>query len=152
MPFVVDADGLNAFAGDADALADRKTEAVLTPHLGELARLIGGHDDDRLAAARALAGRADAVALVKGSRTVVAAPDAVRAHQPDRLARARHGRDRGRAHRHDRRAAGSRDCNRSTPRGPARTSRAGGYPRGRDFGEGTLAGDVAEPCPPRSTS
>jgi ADP-dependent NAD(P)H-hydrate dehydratase / NAD(P)H-hydrate epimerase len=76
VPFVLDADGLNAFAGDAAAIADRKAEAVVTPHLGELARLTGPNDD-RLVAARDLARRADAVALVKGSRTVVARPDGV---------------------------------------------------------------------------
>jgi ADP-dependent NAD(P)H-hydrate dehydratase / NAD(P)H-hydrate epimerase len=74
VPFVLDADGLNAFAGEAAAIADRKAEAVVTPHLGELARLTGPNDD-RLVAARDLARRADAVALVKGSRTVVARPD-----------------------------------------------------------------------------
>jgi Predicted sugar kinase len=40
VPFVLDADGLNAFAGEADALSDRKSEAVLTPHLGEFSRLM----------------------------------------------------------------------------------------------------------------
>jgi len=39
VPSVIDADALNAFAEDAGALAERKAEAVLTPHLGELARL-----------------------------------------------------------------------------------------------------------------
>jgi hydroxyethylthiazole kinase-like uncharacterized protein yjeF len=74
VPFVLDADGLNAFAGEADTLSDRKSEAVLTPHLGEFSRLMGARDDDdRLASALRLAGRADAVALLKGSRTVVAA-------------------------------------------------------------------------------
>ena len=75
VPFVLDADGLNAFAGEADALADRKSEVVLTPHLGEFSRLMDARDDDRLKAARRLAERADAVALLKGSRTVVAARD-----------------------------------------------------------------------------
>ncbi len=74
VPFVLDADGLNAFAGDADAIADRKAEAILTPHLGELARLTGANED-RLGAARGLATRSSAIALVKGSRTVIARPD-----------------------------------------------------------------------------
>jgi len=63
------------FAGEADALSDRKSEVVLTPHLGEFSRLMDARDDDRLAAARRLAERADAVALLKGSRTVVVARD-----------------------------------------------------------------------------
>jgi len=71
---VLDADGLNAFAGDPDAIADRKADAVLTPHLGELARLIGPVPD-RLEAARTLSERTGAVAVVKGSRSVIARPD-----------------------------------------------------------------------------
>jgi hydroxyethylthiazole kinase-like uncharacterized protein yjeF len=74
VPVVVDADGLNAFAGEPDAIADRKADAILTPHLGELARLDDG-GGDRLTAARRLATRTDAIALVKGSRTVIARPD-----------------------------------------------------------------------------
>jgi NAD(P)H-hydrate epimerase len=78
VPSVVDADALTAFAGGASGLADRKADAVLTPHAGEFARLTGEEpralESDRLAHARALASSADAVALVKGSRTVVADP------------------------------------------------------------------------------
>jgi hydroxyethylthiazole kinase-like uncharacterized protein yjeF len=74
VPFVLDADGLNAFAGDADAIADRKAEAILTPHLGELARLTGANGD-RLEAARGLAIHSSAIALVKGSRSAIARPD-----------------------------------------------------------------------------
>jgi len=72
-PVVLDADGLNAFAGDAGAIADRKADAVLTPHLGELARL-GIEGVDRLTAARELAASTDAVAVVKGPRSAIAAP------------------------------------------------------------------------------
>jgi NAD(P)H-hydrate epimerase len=77
VPSVLDADGLNAFAGDAGAIADLKADAILTPHLGELARLTGQNGDDRLVAARDLAARADTVALVKGSRTVIARADGI---------------------------------------------------------------------------
>jgi NAD(P)H-hydrate epimerase len=75
-PVVLDADGLNAFAGRLDEVAERASEAVLTPHLGELGRLLGRRvgPADRLGAARELAARAGAVALVKGTRTVVADP------------------------------------------------------------------------------
>ena len=41
VPVVVDADGLNAFAGRTADLADRKADAILTPHAGEFARLTG---------------------------------------------------------------------------------------------------------------
>jgi ADP-dependent NAD(P)H-hydrate dehydratase / NAD(P)H-hydrate epimerase len=74
VPFVLDADGLNAFAGDAAAIADRKADAVLTPHVGEFVRLMGAAAADRIGAARELSTRARAVALLKGSRTIVADP------------------------------------------------------------------------------
>ena len=90
-PMVVDADGLNALAGsdgepDAPAGAARGTQAaapwpgprVLTPHPGEAARLLGtttgAVQQDRPAAARELARRWGAVAVLKGARTLVAEP------------------------------------------------------------------------------
>jgi NAD(P)H-hydrate epimerase len=73
VPVVLDADGLNAFAGRVDDLVGQKADAVLTPHLGELARLVPV-DGDRLRAARELASVTGAIALVKGSRTVIAEP------------------------------------------------------------------------------
>lgn len=79
VPLVLDADGLNAFAGRAADLADRKSDAVLTPHVGEFARLSGVSArrlaDDRLGHTRALAATAGAVTLLKGSRTLVVTPD-----------------------------------------------------------------------------
>lgn len=77
-PLVLDADGLNAFAGAADGLADRAAPLVLTPHLGELRRLLD--DDaftpsDRVGTARRLARRWDAVLVLKGMPSVVGAPD-----------------------------------------------------------------------------
>jgi ADP-dependent NAD(P)H-hydrate dehydratase / NAD(P)H-hydrate epimerase len=78
-PLVVDADGLNALAGDFTSLHARRTmgaPAVLTPHAGEYQRLMGAPvGGDRLAAARALAERSGAVVLLKGPGTVVAGPD-----------------------------------------------------------------------------
>lgn len=79
VPVVLDADGLNAFARRAEDLADCKADVVLTPHIGELGRLSGVSAEDleadRLAHARGLAARTNAVALLKGSRTVIAEPD-----------------------------------------------------------------------------
>ncbi len=79
VPLVLDADGLNAFVGHVGELADRRAPAVLTPHAGEFARLAGSTardvGADRIGNARKLAAETDAVVLLKGSRTVVAAPD-----------------------------------------------------------------------------
>lgn len=74
-PVVLDADGLNAFAGAADALRGRPAPTVLTPHEGEYERLLGEPvGDDRIAAARRLADATGCVALLKGPGTVVAEP------------------------------------------------------------------------------
>ncbi|MFL5737406.1 MAG: NAD(P)H-hydrate dehydratase [Actinomycetota bacterium] len=78
-PFVLDADGLNAFAGRPTALAGRKSAAVLTPHAGEYARLSGLDANelarDRVAAVRELARATNAAVLLKGSRTVIASAE-----------------------------------------------------------------------------
>ncbi len=74
-PLVIDADGLNAFAGQIERIAAREAPTVLTPHAGELGRLlerdseqIGAH---RLAAAREAARAAGAVVVLKGDDTIV---------------------------------------------------------------------------------
>jgi hydroxyethylthiazole kinase-like uncharacterized protein yjeF len=82
---VLDADALNAIATDAQlqallqARGRRGAPTVLTPHPLEAARLLGkdtaGVQSDRLAAARELARRYSSVVVLKGSGSVVAAPD-----------------------------------------------------------------------------
>lgn len=80
-PAVVDADGLNALAGEARWWRGMHASHVLTPHPGEFAGLVGGPapeaDDDagREAAAAEAAVRWGQVVVLKGARTVVAAPD-----------------------------------------------------------------------------
>ncbi|MDP9295405.1 MAG: NAD(P)H-hydrate dehydratase [Actinomycetota bacterium] len=78
-PFVLDADGIGAFAGRAGELSGRKSDAVLTPHLGEFERLSGlAAEDvtaDRLGAVRHIARETGAALLLKGSRTVIASPE-----------------------------------------------------------------------------
>ena len=74
MPLVVDADALNAFAGDPEPLRSRTSPTVLTPHPGELSRLLGASiaeiQSDRLSFGSRLAtGRVACV--LKGARTVV---------------------------------------------------------------------------------
>lgn len=79
---LLDADALNALAADpalAQALRLRRTAAVLTPHPLEAARLLACTTEavqaDRLAAARQLAQRYGALVVLKGSGSVLAAPD-----------------------------------------------------------------------------
>lgn len=78
LPIVVDADGLNAFAGDLDSLAGRPAGTVLTPHPGELARLLGRTaaqvQDDRVASAKEAAARSGCVVVLKGHRSLIASP------------------------------------------------------------------------------
>jgi ADP-dependent NAD(P)H-hydrate dehydratase / NAD(P)H-hydrate epimerase len=77
-PLVVDADALWAFAGDAQALRGREG-LVLTPHAGELAQLLGVDSREvtasALTAARRGAEATGQVVVLKGSSTVIAAPD-----------------------------------------------------------------------------
>jgi NAD(P)H-hydrate epimerase len=75
---VLDADGLNAHAGEPEALAARRAPTVLTPHAGELGRLLGVDSDEvdarRLEHARAAARRTQAIVVLKGDDTLVAEP------------------------------------------------------------------------------
>jgi NAD(P)H-hydrate epimerase len=79
VPTVVDADGLNAHAGRLSELAAREAATVLTPHAGELARLLQTGSDDvereRLSHARRAAERSGAIVVLKGDDTLVVAPD-----------------------------------------------------------------------------
>ena len=74
-PLVIDADGLNAFAGQLDRLAARKAPTVLTPHAGELGRLLeydsAEIDARRLATAREAAAWSGAIVVLKGDDTIV---------------------------------------------------------------------------------
>lgn len=76
-PLVVDGDGLTALGtAAAEPLGGRAVPAVLTPHDGEYSRLFGTRPGgDRCQAARDLAGRTQAIVLLKGPTTVVGHPD-----------------------------------------------------------------------------
>lgn len=78
VPVVVDGDGLHALGESVAAVvAERRAPTILTPHDGEFATLASGAKPraDRLASARDLAAASGAVVLLKGSTTIVAAPD-----------------------------------------------------------------------------
>lgn len=78
VPVLLDADALTHLAGKPDAAEAARGRLVLTPHPGEAARLLGCEIDavqnDRMAAARQLAGKFAAVVVLKGERTLVAEP------------------------------------------------------------------------------
>ncbi len=88
VPVVIDADGLNAFAGKAEMLTEYSGRAagketprtvVLTPHPGEMARLLGttvkAVEADRIGMARRFAMEHGVTLVLKGWRTLVAHPD-----------------------------------------------------------------------------
>ena len=76
-PLVLDADGLNVLAGHTQLLAARTAPTVITPHEGEFARLTGENLPiaDRTGAAREFARKHNCTVVLKGHRTVTAAPD-----------------------------------------------------------------------------
>lgn len=79
LPMVLDADGLNAHAGRLAELKARPAPTVLTPHAGELGRLLeiesSEVEAERLRHAREAAARSGAIVVLKGDDTLVAAPD-----------------------------------------------------------------------------
>lgn len=79
VPAVLDAQAVNAFAGRVEEIAALRMPRVLTPHPGELARLTGRStgdiNDDRITAAREVAGATRSVLVLKGHQTLVASPD-----------------------------------------------------------------------------
>jgi ADP-dependent NAD(P)H-hydrate dehydratase / NAD(P)H-hydrate epimerase len=75
LPLLIDADGLNAHAGRLGDLRKRDAPTVLTPHAGELGRLLERSSDEigahRLAAAKEAAAASGAIVLLKGDDTIV---------------------------------------------------------------------------------
>jgi NAD(P)H-hydrate epimerase len=77
LPIILDADGINAFKGDAGSLAAHRGELVITPHRGEWKRLFGAlpHEPAALIeAVRTVAMRCRMTVLLKGSPSIVAEP------------------------------------------------------------------------------
>jgi ADP-dependent NAD(P)H-hydrate dehydratase / NAD(P)H-hydrate epimerase len=80
VPLVIDADALNAFAGDPERLAGRDgVDVVITPHPGEMARLLNTSIEavqhDRLRHATEFAARHRVHVVLKGHRTIIAGPE-----------------------------------------------------------------------------
>ena len=79
LPLVIDATGINAFAGQLEELNPKGRPRVITPHPGELARLVGVSTDeisaDRLSAAGQAARDSGCIVVLKGHQTLIAAPD-----------------------------------------------------------------------------
>jgi len=78
VPLVVDADGLNAFAGAAELLQGQGRKLILTPHPGEMARLTGLTTNEiqakRVDVARQFAAEHKAYVVLKGQLTLIAEP------------------------------------------------------------------------------
>ena len=72
VPLVIDADGLNSLASD---FKGRGLETILTPHAGEMARLLGRPVGDRVEDARTFARERNVCLVLKGHRTLIALPD-----------------------------------------------------------------------------
>src|SRR6202167_2801822 len=79
LPMVVDADGLNAFEERTEELNGRSRTLVITPHPGEMARLVGSSiadvQKDRLGVARKFAREHEVIVVLKGHRTLVVRSD-----------------------------------------------------------------------------
>jgi len=79
IPIVLDADGLNAFEGESNELSGRNRLLVITPHPGEMARLVGCStadvQKDRLGVARKFAREHELIVVLKGNRTLVVQPN-----------------------------------------------------------------------------
>ena len=79
LPAVVDADGLNALAGNLQLLEARTAPTILTPHPGEMSRLIGqptaNIQRDRQGCALAFAKDRNVILVLKGASTVIASPN-----------------------------------------------------------------------------
>lgn len=74
-PLVIDASALNAFAGRAKDINPKHRPRVITPHPGEMRRLLGREVTDRIAIAREAARITQSVVVLKGFQTLIADPE-----------------------------------------------------------------------------
>ena len=79
IPLVIDADGINVLAGELSLLKKYKASLIITPHPGEMGRLVGASVEeiqkDRIGFTMALARRIGAIVVLKGARTVIASKE-----------------------------------------------------------------------------
>ena len=77
IPMVIDADGINAIAQNPDVLLEAKAPVILTPHPGEMARLVPNTriQNNRIPVAQRTAQKYNSYIVLKGVRTVIASPD-----------------------------------------------------------------------------
>jgi NAD(P)H-hydrate epimerase len=80
LPMLIDADGLNALAEDISVLKRKKSkQLILTPHPGEMSRLLGTSVSDieslRISVAQEFARNYGVYLVLKGARTIIASPD-----------------------------------------------------------------------------
>ncbi len=79
IPLIIDADGLNNIAAKKELLKARTAPTIITPHPGEMARLTGTTagvvNADRLNCAKSFAKEFNCITVLKGARTIIAAPD-----------------------------------------------------------------------------
>jgi len=79
VPVVIDADGLNVLAGEVEVFKTAQAPLILTPHPGEMARLLGTEvavvEENRVEAAFQAATNFNAIVVLKGAVTVTAIPE-----------------------------------------------------------------------------
>jgi hydroxyethylthiazole kinase-like uncharacterized protein yjeF len=79
VPLIIDADGITAVASRPEIMKECKGPVILTPHPGEMARLVGitpkKVQDDRIGVAKNFATTYECIVVLKGNRTVIATPD-----------------------------------------------------------------------------
>ncbi len=79
LPMVIDADGLNALVGELNTLSNRKDRIILTPHPGEMGRLMGMKNadvqSDRIGTALTFVREHGCYLVLKGARTLIADPN-----------------------------------------------------------------------------
>jgi hydroxyethylthiazole kinase-like uncharacterized protein yjeF len=79
IPLVIDADGINVLAGHTEILKRAKAPIILTPHPGEMAKLLrissADVQKDRINIASAFSAKYNVILVLKGAGTIVAMPD-----------------------------------------------------------------------------